>query len=107
MNIDTSIQGHLLNIFLQLEKSQPSNLVAAVRRRGGGAAGAGGDEDGGAGADGAGDGGVGGADALAGTWRERQQGIGKKRYLQRESREPFKKHIAKNHLPVVSVVVSL
>ena len=89
MNIDTSIQGHLLNIFLQLEKSQPSNLVAAVRRRGGGAAGAGGDEDGGAGAGGAGDGGVGGAEALAGTWRERQQGIGKKKVSTKRIKRTF------------------
>lgn len=73
--------------------TKPRNLVAGVRRRGGGAGGAGGiDEDGGVdGAGGAGDAcGVCGADALDCTWRERQQGIQKKRYVQRESEEPFR-----------------
>lgn len=82
---------HLLAI--QNLRTKPRNLVAGVRRRGGGAGGAGGiDEDGGVdGAGGAGDAcGVGGADALDCTWRERQQGMQQKRYVQRESREPFR-----------------
>ena len=81
---------HLLAI--QNLGTKPRNLVAGVRRRGGGAGGAGGiDEDGGVdGAGGAGDAcGVGGADALDCTWRERQQSMQQKTVCTKRIKRTF------------------